>query len=231
MRESYACIVIVFSMISTQIDSSFLVFINLSILAKKDSWKVVQCLHREPIRTSIYWSLSPLDCGNAWLMDSHHRCNCRRTTLSSCSSLLISTACSSNVSNWSSSCGWLESIKNGAMCPEVCKKLNVVEELMIMCNKVNAKHRMQSIFCKLHFNWTKKIKFSGVYNARCPLKSVCMTMTPNHNLCYILSFYTYPWLCGHQHVKFCFGSKISIRIPYSSLSQSKLLEIEQRNWM
>ena len=35
MRESYACIVFVFSMISTQIDSSFLVFINLSILAKK----------------------------------------------------------------------------------------------------------------------------------------------------------------------------------------------------
>ena len=35
MRESYACVVFVFSMISTQIDSSFLVFINLSILAKK----------------------------------------------------------------------------------------------------------------------------------------------------------------------------------------------------
>ena len=35
MRESYACIVFVFSMISTQIDSSFLMFINLSILAKR----------------------------------------------------------------------------------------------------------------------------------------------------------------------------------------------------
>ena len=149
----------------------------------------MQCLHREPIGTSIYWSLSPLDCGNAWLMDSHHRCNCRRTTLSSCSSLLISTACSSNVSNWSSSCGWLDSIKNGAMCPEVCEKLNVEKEVRSVCNKLNSKHhlqnhnlsystiRMQSIFCKIHFNWTKKMKFSGVYNARCPLKSVCITMT------------------------------------------------------
>ena len=54
MTKLYACTVFVFSMISTQIDSSFLVFISLSILAKKDSWKVVQCLHREPIGTSIY---------------------------------------------------------------------------------------------------------------------------------------------------------------------------------
>ena len=161
MRESYACIVFVFLMISTQIDSSFFGAYQFIHTCKKDSWKVVQCLHREPIGTSIYWSLSPLDCGNAWLMDSHHRCNCRRTTLSSCSSLLISTACSSNVSNWSSSCGWLESIKNGAMCPEVCEKLNVEEELMILCNKLNAKHRMQSFFCKIHFNWTKKSNFQA----------------------------------------------------------------------
>ena len=158
MRESYACVVFVFSMISTQIIFGVYQFIH---TCKKDSWKVVQCLHREPIGTSIYWSLSPLDCGNAWLMDSHHRCNCRRTTLSSCSSLLISTTCLSNVSNWSSSCGWLESIKNGAKCPEVCEKLNVEEELMIFCNTLNAKHRMQSIFCKIHFNWTKKSNFQA----------------------------------------------------------------------
>ena len=147
MTESYACTVFVFSMISTQIDSSsFLVFINLSLLAKKIVGKLCNVCTGSPIRTSIYWSLSPLDCGNAWLMDSHHRCNCRRTTLSFMFELV------SNVSNWSSSCGWLESIKNGAMCPEVCEKLNVEKEGMIMCNKLNAKHRMQSIFCKKHFN-------------------------------------------------------------------------------
>ena len=52
---------------------------------------------------------------------------------------------------------------------------------MIMCNKLNAKHRMKGIFLQNTFQLNKKIKFSGVYNARCPLKSVCMTMTPNHN--------------------------------------------------
>ena len=44
------------------------------------------------------------------------------------------------------------------------------------CKTQNAKHFLQNTF-----QLNKKIKFSGVYNARCPLKSVCMTMTPNHN--------------------------------------------------
>ena len=128
----------------------------------------MQCLHREPIRTSIYWSLSPLDCGNAWLMDSHHRCNCRRTTLSSCSSLFPMFPIDPAVADdWSQ----LRMVRSARK----CAKSSMYG--MILCNKLNAKHRMLSIFCKIHFNWRKNQIFMRI---QCEM-SVCMTMTPNHN--------------------------------------------------